>query len=221
MYPMPVLRTILAALCLTLALAAGRAEAADVACLTFIAGEKRALVYDPDEPNIRANITLRERTFGGPEGIECPGYVTLGAILRGLNPDISYSEMQPFCLRYDPGLATYTGVGVGKRTARLLCRTEGKGLCHYVNGSKDTALAVAGMGTKLMTGMNTAATAAGVSATADASGAVILSGPASYLSGAFASLGASALSAVTAPATLTAAAVTVVVVGGAVYACSD
>jgi hypothetical protein len=34
-------------------------------------------------------------------------------------------------------------------------------------------------------------------------------------------LGASALSAVTAPATLTAAAVTVVVVGGAVYACSD
>jgi hypothetical protein len=218
---MPVLRTILAALCLTLALAAGRAEAADVACLTFIAGEKRALVYDPDEPNIRANITLRERTFGGPEGIECPGYVTLGAILRGLNPDISYSEMQPFCLRYDPGLATYTGVGVGKRTARLLCRTEGKGLCHYVNGSKDTALAVAGMGTKLMTGMNTAATAAGVSATADASGAVILSGPASYLSGAFASLGASARSAVTAPATLTAAAVTVVVVGGAVYACSD
>jgi len=221
MHPMPVLRTILAALCLTLALAAGRAEAADVACLTFIAGEKRALVYDPDEPNIRANITLRERTFGGPEGIECPGYVTLGAILRGLNPDISYSEMQPFCLRYDPDLATYTGVGVGKRTARLLCRTEGKGLCHYVNGSKDTALAVAGLGTKLMTGMNTAATAAGVSATADASGAVILSGPASYLSGAFASLGASALSAVTAPATLTAAAVTVVVVGGAVYACSD
>lgn len=221
MHPMPVLRTILAALCLTLAFAAGRAEAADVACLTFIAGEKRALVYDPDEPNIRANITLRERTFGGPEGIECPGYVTLGAILRGLNPDISYSEMQPFCLRYDPDLATYTGVGVGKRTARLLCRTEGKGLCHYVNGSKDTALAVAGLGTKLMTGMNTAATAAGVSATADASGAVILSGPASYLSGAFASLGASALSAVTAPATLTAAAVTVVVVGGAVYACSD
>jgi hypothetical protein len=221
MHQMPVLRTILAALCLTLALAAGRAEAADVACLTFIAGEKRALVYDPDEPNIRANITLRERTFGGPEGIECPGYVTLGAILRGLNPDISYSEMQPFCLRYDPDLATYTGVGVGKRTARLLCRTEGKGLCHYVNGSKDTALAVAGLGTKLMTGMNTAATAAGVSATADASGAVILSGPASYLSGAFASLGASALSAVTAPATLTAAAVTVVVVGGAVYACSD
>jgi hypothetical protein len=218
---MPVLRTILAALCLTLALAAGRAEAAEVACLTFIAGEKRALVYDPDEPNIRANITLRERTFGGPEGIECPGYVTLGAILRGLNPDISYSEMQPFCLRYDPDLATYTGVGVGKRTARLLCRTEGKGLCRYVNGSKDTALAVAGLGTKLMTGMNTAATAAGVSATADASGAVILSGPASYLSGAFASLGASALSAVTAPATLTAAAVTVVVVGGAVYACSD
>jgi hypothetical protein len=221
MHPMPVLRVIPAALCLTLALAAGRAEAADVACVTSIAGEKRALVYDPDEPNIRANITLRERTFGGPEGIECPGYVTLGAILRGLNPDISYAGMQPFCLRYDRDLATYTGVGVGKRTARLLCRTEGKGLCHYVNGSKDTALAVAGMGTKLMTGMNTAATAAGVSATADASGAVILSGPASYLSGAFASLGASALSAVTAPATLTAAAVTVVVVGGAVYACSD
>jgi hypothetical protein len=102
-----------------------------------------------------------------------------------------------------------------------LCRAQGKGLCHYVNGTRDTALAVAGLGTKVMTGMNTAATAAGVSAAADASGAVILSGPASYLSGAFASLGASALSVITAPATLTATAVTVVVVGGAVYACSD
>jgi hypothetical protein len=215
------MRTILNILCLSLALVAFRAHAQDVACLTSIAGEKRTLVYDPDEPNIRENITLRERTFGGPEGIECPGYVTLAAILRGLNPDISYAEMQPFCLRYDPGLATYTGVGVGKRSARLLCRAEGKGLCHYVNGTRDTALAVAGLGTKVMTGMNTAASAAGVSAVADASGAVILSGPASYLSGAFASLGASALSVITAPATLTATAVTVVVVGGAVYACSD
>lgn len=221
MHPMPLLWRISVALCLMLALAACRAEAAEVACLTSIAGEPRALVYDPDEPNVRANITLRERTFGGPEGIECPGYVTLRAILRGLNPDIGYAEMQPFCLRYDPGLATYTGVGVGRRSAGLLCRVRGKGLCRHVNGTRDAALAVAGLGTRVMTGMNSSATAAGVSAIADASGAMILSGPASYLSGAFASLGAGALSVITAPATLTAATVTVVVIGGAIYACSD
>jgi hypothetical protein len=206
--------------CLALGLIAPPAAATELACLTSIAGEKRTLVYDPDEPNVKANISLRERTFGGLEGIECPGYVTLTAILRGLNPTITYAEMQPFCLRYDPERATYSGVGVGKRNARLLCRTQGPGLCRYVNETREAALAVAGMGTRLMTGMNASAAAAGVSAAADASGAVVLSGPAGYLSEAFASAGASALSLLTAPGTLTATAVTVVVVGGAVYACA-
>jgi hypothetical protein len=215
------MRTLLNILCLTLGLIAFRAHAAEQACVTSIGGEQVALVYDPDEPNVRANRTLRERTFGGPKGIECPGYVTLSTLLRELDPEITYAQMQPFCLQYDPDLATYVGVSVGRRDARLLCRAPGRSLCQRVNETKESALAVAGLGTRVLSGVNSAATAAGVSAIADGSGAMILSGPAGYLSSAFASLGAGALSVLTAPATLTTAAVTVVVVGGAVYACAE
>ena len=208
-------------LCLILALVTFRASAEEVACLTSIGGDRRALVYDPDEPNVRANISLKEKTFGGPDNIECPGFVTLTAILNDMTPAITYAQMEPFCLQYDTTLKTYSGVAVGRRNTQLICKEPGKSLCQHVIDTKDSALAVAGLGTGIASGVEAAATAAGVSAITSGSGAVILTGPASYLSGAFASLGASALSVLTAPATLTATAVTVVVVGSAVYACSE
>ncbi len=198
------------------------ASADEVACLTSINGARRPLVYDPDEPNVRANISLREKTFGGPKGIECPGYVTLNTILRDMTPEITYAQTEPFCLVYDAQRQTYTGIAVGRRDARLLCKEPGRSLCQRVNDTKDAAMNVASLGTSVVDGVDAAATAAGVSAAVgNASGAVVLSGPAAYLSGAFSSLGASALAVVTAPATLTATAVTVVVVGGAIYACGE
>lgn len=204
---------------LLLMAAALPAAAEEVACLTSINGERRPLVYDPDEPNVRANISMRERTFGGPKGIECPGFVTLTAILRDMTPEFTYAQTEPFCLVYDEARQTYTGVAVGKRNARLICRTGGKSLCQRVNATKDAALGVAEFGADVLRGVDTAATAAGVTAAATGSGAVVLSGPAAYISGALSSLGAGAMAVLTAPATLTATAVTVVVVGGAVYAC--
>lgn len=215
------MRIFLTLFCLTLALGAARASAAEVACLTSINGLKRTLVYDPQEPNVRANISLRERTFGGPEGIECPGYITLSAILRDLNPAVTYAEMEPFCLQYDDVLKSYAGVAVGPRNIRMICKAKGKSLCQYVNDTKHAGLAVAGLGKGVLDGVDTAASAAGVTAAAAGSGVTIISGPAAYLSGTFSSIGASALAVLTAPATLTATAVTVVAVGGAVYACSE
>ncbi|MGB3313767.1 MAG: hypothetical protein WBB85_05105 [Albidovulum sp.] len=51
------------------------------------------------------------------------------------------------------------------------------------------------------------------------SGAVILSGTGGQLAGALTNLGSTAMAMLTAPATLTAAAVTVVAVGGTLYVC--
>lgn len=205
----------------TSALAAWPVAADEVACLTSINGERRPLVYDPDEPNVKANISLREKTFGGPKGIECPGYVTLNAILRDMTPEITYAQSEPFCLVYDEARQTYTGVAVGRRNARLLCREPRPTVCERVNATKDAALSVAEFGTDVLKGVDTAATAAGVTAAATGSGAVVLSGPAAYVSSALTSLGAGAAAILTAPATLTATAITVVAVGGAVYACSE
>jgi hypothetical protein len=217
---MPFLR-FLAPLLILLALSAAPSRADEVACLTSINGERRPLVYDPDEPNVRANISMRERTFGGPKGIECPGFVTLTAILRDMTPEFTYAQTEPFCLIYDEARQTYTGVAVGKRNARLLCRTQGRSLCQRVNATKDAALSVAEFGTGVLRGVDTAATAAGVTAAATGSGAVVLSGPTAYIASALSSVSAGAMAVLTAPATLTATAVTVVVVGGAVYACAE
>ncbi len=202
-------------------LVARHAAADEVACLTSINGERRPLVYDPDEPNVKANISLREKTFGGPKGIECPGFVTLNAILRDMTSEITYAQSEPFCLVYDEARQTYTGVAVGRRNARLLCREPRPTVCERVNATKDAALSVAEFGTGVLKGVDTAATAAGVTAAATGSGAVVLSGPAAYISSALTSLGAGATAVLTAPATLTATAITVVAVGGAVYACSE
>jgi hypothetical protein len=191
------------------------------ACLTSITGTQQTLGFDPDEPNVRANTSLKERTFGGPDGIECPGFVTLNAILQKIDPDITYAQMEPFCLQYDPVAQTYLGVAVGRRDARLICKTPSKSLCQRVNATKDAALAAANFGVGILKGTEPTAVNAGIRAVAGGSGAIVLSGPASYLSEALATFGASALSTLTAPATVTAAAVTVVVAGGAIYACSE
>jgi hypothetical protein len=216
------MRMLTALILAIVALSAVPAAADEVACLTSINGERRPLIYDPEEPNVRANISLREKTFGGPKGIECPGFVTLSTILRDMTPEITYAQTEPFCLVYDDQRQTYTGVAVGRRDARLLCKEPGRSLCQRVNDTKEAAMNVASLGHGVVKGVDAVATAAGVSAAVgNASGAVVLSGPAAYLSGAFSSLGASALAVVTAPATLTATAVTVVVVGGAIYACAE
>ena len=98
---------------------------------------------------MRANISLREKTFGGPKGIECPGYVTLNTILRDMTPDITYAQTEPFCLVYDAQRQTYTGIAVGRRDARLLCKEPGRSLCQRVNDTKDAAMNVASLGTSV------------------------------------------------------------------------
>jgi hypothetical protein len=198
-----------------------RALAAPEACLSSIAGREVALLYDSADPQLKENRSARERLFGGRGRITCPGFVTL----REMTPGLSDAERTPFCLTYDREAGTYSGFAVGPRDAWLGCRRPERGLCRHVNATADTAMAV----TTAMAGAvlgttppaRTAPEGTGSAILDAASGAFILSGAGSYVTSALGNAASSALAALSAPAALTAAAVTVVAVGGAVYVCSD
>ncbi|ULB08856.1 hypothetical protein ORIO_02780 [Cereibacter azotoformans] len=178
------------------------------ACLTSLEGFPTALAYDTGDEEVRANRSIRERWLGGYGRITCPGYVTLRAMTPGLND----RERSVFCLQFDREANTYTGFAEGKRDAYLHCAKPSGAFCEKVNASAETAGKVAGAaGTALN----------GVRAVENSAGAVVLSGTTGSVSAALSNLGATALATVTAPAALTAAAVTVVAVGGAVYVCSE
>ncbi len=187
------------------------------ACWTSVSGERRALLYESTDPVLRESQSYRERLFGGRGRITCPGYVTL----RAMTPDLTDAERAPFCLQYDRPARTYSGFVVGVRDAYVGCRKPSRTFCERVNATKAGALALASFGAGIVSGANTAATAAGVTAVEHASGAIILTGSGGYIAGTLGTLASGALSVLTAPATVTATAVTVVAVGGAVYVCSD
>ena len=192
-------------------LVAGPAKAELEGCRTSIEGKTIRLKYDPEDERVTGNTSFRERMFGGRGEISCPAFVTL----RYLTPELDDAERGPFCLRYDREAETYTGYDLGERGAFLGCKAAGKTFCQRVNDSKDAAVTLA------QRGMGAAEDAAGtVSALKHGSGAVILSGPGGQVATFLGSLGTTAMTVLTSPATLTAAAVSVVTVGGAVYVCS-
>lgn len=191
-------------------ISAGPALAELEGCRTSVEGKIVRLKYDPEDARIADNTSLRERMFGGRGEIDCPAFVTL----RYLTPELDDTERGPFCLRFDDEADTYSGYDLGARGAYLGCKAAGKTFCERVNDSKDAAVTLAERG------MGAAQDAAGtVSALKHGSGAVILSGPGGQVASLLGSLGTTAMTVLTAPATLTAAAVSVVTVGGAVYVC--
>ncbi|MGP3697784.1 hypothetical protein [Rhodobacter sp. NSM] len=183
-------------------------QAKPEACLTSLEGFPTALAYDTEDEDVRANRSVRERWLGGYDGITCPGYVTLRAMTPGLND----RERSVFCLQFDREANTYTGFAEGRRDAYLNCAKPTGVFCEKVNASADTAGKVAGAAGQALNG---------VRAVESSAGAVVLSGTTGSVSAALSNLGATALATLTAPAALTAAAVTVVAVGGAVYVCSE
>ena len=186
-------------------------------CRTSIDGQIMWVVYDDGvEGNLYDNYSFREIFFGGTENINCPAYVSL----QVLTPELSDAQRAPFCLEYDEVHDTISGFSEGERDAYLLCKEPGVPLCERVNNSRDAALALAGTFGGAATGTTAATSAAGVSAVTHSSGALILTGNAGYIAGTLGTVGTSLIAFLTAPATLAAAGVTVVVVGGAVYVCS-
>lgn len=181
------------------------------ACLTSIRGAPAALIYDTGDGVVRENRSYREMLFGRFGRITCPGYVTL----RAMTPELTDGERALFCLQYDRSAETYTGFVVGARDAYVGCRATSVRFCERVNTTAAEALRVARYGASLAG----QATATGVRAAEGASGAILLTGARSYLAGALGSVAATVAGALSSPATLTATAVTVVAVGGAVFVC--
>lgn len=189
---------------------AGMVQAAEPTfCSTRIDGKEVPLAYDQDEPGLRDSYSLREIVFTRWGRDTCPSYV----VLRSLTPGLSDQERGPFCLRHDPETDSVVGYSLGPRDSYGRCKTPSKTLCERVNQTRDAAVAISGAATK--------GAIKGYQALPDGSGAVILEGSSSYISGALASLGGAAAAVAGSPALLAGAAVSVVAVGGAVYACHE
>ncbi len=92
-------------------------------------------------------------------------------------------------------------------------------VCKVVDETKEEALAVTGIATGLAGGALTTTVSTGVTAVAHSSGAVILTGGAGYIAATLGTAGATTVGVLTAPATMAAAAVSLVAVAGAVYVC--
>ena len=86
-------------------------------------------------------------------------------------------------------------------------------VCQRVNQTKNAAVAITGAAAR--------GAINGAKALPDGSGAVIISGSQGYITGALSSIGGAAAAMASSPAIVAGAAVSLVAVGGAVYACQE
>jgi len=191
-------------------LAVPAAHAADPTfCTTRIKGQDVPMAYDRDEPGLRDHFTLREIMFTRWGRDTCPSYV----VLRSLTPDLTDAQRGPFCLRYDKESDSTLGYDLGERDSYGRCKQPSKTVCQRVNQTKDAAIGISRAAAR--------GAASGWQALPDGSGAVILNGSQSHIAGALSSIGGAAAGLASSPVIMAGAAVSVVAVGGAVYACRE
>lgn len=104
----------------------------------------------------------------------------------------------------------------GERNYRGRCRAT---VCERVNMAVDETIETAGSIAGIVTG--TQRPTSGIAGFAHSSGAMLLSGNAASVTAALGNVATGVTTALSAPAVMTAAAVSVVAVGGAVYVCND
>ena len=185
------------------------AQAQPTFCTARINAQDVPLAYDRDEPGLRDHFSRREVLFTSWGRDTCPSYV----VLRSLTPDLTDEERGPFCLRHDKASDSIIGYDLGRRDAYGRCEKPAKSVCQRVNQTRNAAVAITGAAAR--------GAVNGALALPDGSGAVILSGSQGYISGALSSIGGAAAAMAASPAIVAGAAVSVVAVGGAVYACRE
>ncbi|SNR23773.1 hypothetical protein EYF88_02000 [Paracoccus sediminis] len=186
------------------------AQAADPSlCVARIDGRDVPLGYDKDEPGLRDHFSRREVFFTAWGRDTCPSYV----VLRSLTPDLTDEQRDPFCLRHDKASDSVIGYDLGRRDAYGRCEKPASTVCKRVNQTRNAAVAITGAATR--------GAINGLRALPDGSGAVILGGSQGYVSGVLSSIGGAAAALAASPAIAAGAAVSIVAVGGAVYACRD
>lgn len=210
--PRPALPGLLAlALMMTLPALPGPAaaqEAEPTFCTARINGRDVVMGYDKAEARLSDTYSRREQLATRLGRHDCPSYV----VLRSLTPELTDEERLPFCLRFDKASESVLGYDLGPRDAWGQCRRQTNAVCQRVNQTTAAARAITGAAARR--------SVQGMQALPDGSGAVIISGTGSAISGALASLGGAAAAVAASPVLLTGAAVSVVAVGGTVYACS-
>ncbi|SEN77082.1 hypothetical protein SAMN04489859_101624 [Paracoccus alcaliphilus] len=179
-------------------------------------GQTKHITYTYDPDYDIDHTSLRE-TLRGPRGDgDCPSYI----MHASLTPDMTAAQRGLFCLDYDRNAKTYTGLQLGEANAYGICNSPSRSACERVNDSKNAAMAIAGFTGGTVAGTVGATSTAGVTVVAHSSGAAILTGSSGYIAGTLGTIGTTALGVLTGPVAMAAAAVSVVVVGGAVYVCS-
>lgn len=197
------------ALVATLLLAPIAAQAEPTLCTARINARDVPLAYDPKEPGLRDHFSRREIFFTSWGRDTCPSYV----VLRSLTPDLTDDERAPFCLRHDKASDSIIGYDLGRRDAHGRCQAPAGGVCQRVNQTRNAAVAITGAAAR--------GAIDGAMALPDGSGAVILSGSQGYVTGVLSSIGGAAAAMASSPAIVAGAAVSIVAVGGAVYACQE
>ncbi|TBN38690.1 hypothetical protein EYE42_12420 [Paracoccus subflavus] len=202
------IRPLLCVLCLSAAPQVTNAAEPEF-CTARISGKDVPLAYDRDEPGLSDHFSRREVLFTAWKRDTCPSYV----VLRSLTPGLSDAERGPFCLRHDTGSDSIIGYDLGRRDAYGRCEAPARTACQRVNQTRNAAMAISGAAAR--------GAVNGLRVLPDGSGAVILSGTQGYISGALSSIGGAAAAMASSPAIAAGAAVSVVAVGGAVYACRE
>ena len=184
-------------------------EAEPTFCTARINDRDVVMGYDKAEARLSDTYSRREQLATRIGRHDCPSYV----VLRSLTPELTDEERLPFCLRFDKASESVMGYDLGARDAWGVCRSQTRAVCRRVNQTTAAAGALSGAAARR--------SVQGLQALPDASGAVILSGAGTAVSGALASLGGAAAAVAASPVLLTGAAVSVVAVGGTLYACRE
>ncbi len=185
----------------------GLAQASAAQCDTRIDEAPVTIYFNRDDPTFSS---LRDRWFR--RNSACPAAV----VITYLTPDLSAEERAVFCANFDPVTQSYSQPAHGPRDAYGRC-TEPSKTCSLVNTTRSEAMALMGLGQEAEERGMRERMGAALSAATHSSGAMILSGNGAALANFAAQTGAVLAS----PAVLAGAAASVVVIGGAVYLCSD
>ena len=186
-------------------------QAAPAQCQTSIEGEPVTIYYDDEElaySSFRERYLTRSRT--------CPGAV----VITYLMPDLTPAEREVFCANYDPRSGGHSMPAQGRRDAYGRCVGPSR-TCTLVNATKQEAMELIGIGERAEQGTLSSRLSSTISAATHSSGAMILTGNAGSISSLLASAGTTIGTAIGTPAVLAGAAASLVVIGGAVYLCSD
>ena len=202
-----------------LALAASPAAAETRRCLATVNGSEVSIDYDPalTEPVSRRERLLGwpgrtwDRAWGAPPA--CDSALTILYLAQSLPGE----EIDGYCLARDGETDSFLLVP-GERGFRGRCT---KTTCERVNDVREDAVTASAKVARTVADVATGRTDSRIGAVAHSSGAAILSGNAGPVSAALSGIGPTVVAVLTAPATLAAAAVSVVTIGGVVYVCHN